>query len=287
MLGYLGPNGTFSHQAAMEWSEGKEEIKEFSTIYSVILAVEKGEIDRAIVPIENSIDGSINTTLDTLAFDVDLYITGEYILHISENLMVKKGVKKEDIKIITSHPQPIGQCSKLLSHEFADVKIEFADSTASAAKRVKESDGSVACIGSPNSAKIYDLDILCHDCGDDANNSTRFVIIEKTPNKTVTGHDKSSIVFAIDNKPGSLYSAIELLAKSGINMTKIESRPMKKELGKYVFFIDIDGNIDDASIYFALDKVRQNTFFYKFFYDFFHLLNLWIDSSGFTSNVPH
>ena len=153
MLGYLGPNGTFSHQAAMEWSEGKEEIKEFSTIYSVILAVEKGEIDRAIVPIENSIDGSINTTLDTLAFDVDLYITGEYILHISENLMVKKGVKKEDIKIITSHPQPIGQCSKLLSHEFADVKIEFADSTASAAKRVKESDGSVACIGSPNSAK--------------------------------------------------------------------------------------------------------------------------------------
>ena len=258
MLGYLGPNGTFSHQAAMEWSEGKEEIKEFSTIYSVILAVEKGEIDRAIVPIENSIDGSINTTLDTLAFDVDLYITGEYILHISENLMVKKGVKKENIKIITSHPQPIGQCSKLLSHEFADVKIEFADSTASAAKRVKESDGSVACIGSPNSAKIYDLDILCHDCGDDANNSTRFVIIEKTPNKTVTGHDKSSIVFAIDNKPGSLYSAIELLAKSGINMTKIESRPMKKELGKYVFFIDIDGNIDDASIYFALDKVRQN-----------------------------
>ena len=253
MLGYLGPNGTFSHQAAMEWSEGKEEIKEFSTIYSVILAVEKGEIDRASVPIENSIDGSINTTLDTLAFDVDLYITGEYILHISENLMVKKGVKKEDIKIITSHPQPIGQCSKLLSHEFADVKIEFADSTASAAKRVKESDGSVACIGSPNSAKIYDLDILCHDCGDDANNSTRFVIIEKTPNKTVTGHDKSSIV-----------SAIELLAKSEINMTKIESRPMKKELGKYVFFIDIDGNIDDASIYFALDKVRQNTFFYKF-----------------------
>ena len=108
MLGYLGPNGTFSHQAAMECSEGKEEIKEFSTIYSVILAVEKGEIDRAIVPIENSIDGSINTTLDTLAFDVDLYITGEYILHISENLMVKKGVKKENIKIITSHPQPIG-----------------------------------------------------------------------------------------------------------------------------------------------------------------------------------
>lgn len=264
MLGYLGPSGTFSHQAALEWSQGKEEIKEFSTIYSVILAVQNGEIEKAIVPIENSIDGSVNTTLDALAFDVDLYITGEYILHISENLMVKKGTKKEDIKIITSHPQPIGQCSKLLSHEFSDVKIEFAESTAFAAKRVKDSDGSVACIGSPNSAKLYGLDILCRDCGDDANNSTRFVIVEKTPNKSVTGHDKSSIVFAVENKPGGLYDAISLLAKSKINMTKIESRPMKKELGKYVFFIDIDGNIDDASIYFALDKVRQNTYFYKF-----------------------
>ncbi len=203
------------------------------------------------MPIENSIDGSINTTLDTLAFDVDLYITGEYILHISENLMVKKGVKKEDIKIITSHPQPIGQCSKLLSHEFADVKIEFADSTASAAKRKRIGRLCGVYRLTEQCKKFMTLIFLCHDCGDDANNSTRFVIIEKTPNKTVTGHDKSSIVFAIDNKPGSLYSAIELLAKSGINMTKIESRPMKKELGKYVFFIDIDGNIDDASIYFC------------------------------------
>lgn len=264
MLGYLGPSGTFSHQAALEWSQGKEEIKEFSTIYSVILAVAEGKIDRAIVPIENSIDGSINTTLDTLAFDVDLFITGEYILHISENLMVKKGTKKEDIKIITSHPQPIGQCSRLLTHEFADTEIQFTDSTAAAAKRVCESDGSVACIGSPNSAKLYDLEILRADCGDDINNSTRFVIIEKNPSTAVTDHDKSSIVFALDNKSGSLYKALELLAKEKINMTKIESRPMKDKLGKYVFFIDIDGNIDDADIYFALDKVRQNTYFYKF-----------------------
>ena len=264
MLGYLGPSGTFSHQAALEWSQGKEEIKEFSTIYSVILAVQEGKIDRAIVPIENSIDGSINTTLDTLAFDVDLFITGEYILHISENLMVKKGTKKEDIKVIASHPQPIGQCSRLLKHEFADVKIEFTDSTAAAAKMVCDGDGSVACIGSPSSAELYDLEILYPDCGDARNNSTRFVIIEKQPSKKVTDHDKSSIVFALDNKSGSLYKALELLAKEKINMTKIESRPMKDELGKYIFFIDIDGNIDDADIYFALDKVKQNTFFYKF-----------------------
>lgn len=264
MLGYLGPSGTFSQQAAIEWSQGREEIKEYSTIFSAILAVENGDIDRAIVPIENSIDGSINTTLDALAFDVDLFITGEYILHICENLMVKKGAKKEDIKIITSHPQPIGQCSRLLSREFEDVKIEFTDSSAAAAKRVSESDGSVACIGSPAGAELYGLDILYPDCGDDANNSTRFVIIEKTPATTVSEHDKTSVVFAVDNKPGSLYRALELLAKSKINMTSIESRPMKDKLGKYVFFIDIDGNIDDASIYFALDELRRNTYFYKF-----------------------
>jgi prephenate dehydratase len=264
MLGYLGPDGTFSHQAAMEWSQGKEEIKEFPTIYAAINAVENGSIDSAIVPIENSIEGSINATLDTLAFDVDLYIIGEHILHISENLMVKRGTKKEDIKIITSHPQPIGQCSHLLSREFGDTKIEFADSTAAAAKRVTESDGSIACIGSPSSAQLYDLDILYPDCGDDTNNSTRFVIVSKQPLTSVSGHDKTSIAFAIDNKPGSLYDAIKLLAKSKINMTKIESRPMKDELGRYVFFIDIDGNIDDATIYFALDQVRRNTYFYKF-----------------------
>ncbi len=264
MLGYLGPSGTFSHQAAMEWSQGKEDIKEFSTIYSVILAVSEGKIDRAIVPIENSIDGSINTTLDTLAFDVNLFITGEYILHISENLMVKKGTKKEDIKIIASHPQPIGQCSRLLKDEFADTKIEFTNSTAAAAKMVCEGDGSIACIASPNSAQIYDLEILYSDCGDARNNSTRFVIIEKQPKKTVTDHDKTSIVFALENKSGSLYNALEMLAKKNINMTKIESRPMKDKLGQYIFFIDIDGNIDDADIYFALDNVRQNTLYYKF-----------------------
>lgn len=264
MLGYLGPDGTFSHQAAMEWSQGREELKEFSTIYSAIHAVDSGVIDRAIVPIENSIEGSINTTLDALAFDVNLYITGEYVLHVSQNLMVKKGVKLEDIKVVTSHPQPIGQSSRMLAKELNYAKIEFADSTASAARIVEASDGTVACIGSPNLAELYNLEILIPDCGDEENNSTRFVIIEKNPSLAVSDHDKTSIAFTLENKPGSLYKALELFAASNLNMTKIESRPVKTELGTYVFFIDIDGNIDDATIYFALDKLRQNTEFYKF-----------------------
>ena len=264
MLGYLGPEGTFSHQAAIEWTNGSDDIKQFATISSLIKAVDREEIDKAIVPIENSVDGGINATLDTLAFDADVYITGEYVLHISQNLMVKKGTKKEDIKTIASISPAIGQCQNLLNSEFSGINIEYTNSSAAAALKVSESDGSVACIASPSAANLYGLEILYPDCGDDINNSTRFIIIEKHPSLVVTDHDKSSIAFTLANKPGSLYSALELLSQSNINMTKIESRPIKTELGKYVFFIDIDGNIDDATIYFALDKLRRSTDFYKF-----------------------
>lgn len=264
MLGYLGPHGTFSHQAALEWSNEKEELKEFSTIYSAICAVEDGTVDRAIVPIENSIEGSVNTTLDALAFDVNLYIVGEHVLHISQNLMIKKGASLEDIKLVLSHPQAIGQSSRMLSNQLSHAKVEFSDSTASAAKAVSYGDGTTACIGSPNLADIYNLEIAIPDCGDAENNSTRFVIVEKNPSREVSGHDKTSIAFTLENKPGSLYKALELFAASKLNMIKIESRPVKTELGTYMFFIDIDGNIDDATIYFALDKLRQNTEFYKF-----------------------
>ena len=263
MLGYLGPEGTFSHQAAAEWSHGGEELKEYKTIYAAIKAVDEGELDRCIVPIENSIEGSINTTLDMLAFDVNLYITGEYILHITQNLMVKPGMKEEDIRVITSHPQAIGQCARLLAEKFPDARIDFADSTSAGAKRAASGEEGVACIASPNSASIYGLDILYPDCGDDRNNSTRFVILEKSPSMRVTEHDKTSIAFTLEDKPGILFSTLAHLADDNINLKKIESRPIKNELGKYMFFIDIDGNIDNATIYFALDRLRRSTLFFK------------------------
>ena len=263
MLGYLGPEGTFSHQAALEWSQGREELKEYKTIYTAIKAVNDGEIDRCIVPIENSIEGSVNTTLDMLAFDVDLFITGEHILHITQNLMAAPGVRDEDIKTITSHPQAIGQCARLIAEKFPEAKIDFADSTSAGAKRAASGEKGVACIASPNSSAIYGLNILYPDCGDDNNNSTRFVILEKQKNMNVTDHDKTSIAFTLEDKPGILFSTLAHLADDNINLKRIESRPMKNELGKYMFFIDIDGNIDNATIYFALDRLRRNTLFFK------------------------
>ncbi len=263
-LGYLGPEGTFSHQAALEWSDGRYELVQYHSMPRLIEAVDAGETDAAIVPIENSIEGSVNATLDTLALEADVYITGEHILWIKENLLVKNGAAAEDIKLITSHPQPLGQCSKLLAEKFPEVRTESAASTSAAAQRTAESDGSVACIGSEASAALYGLDILIPDCADEHSNCTRFVIVEKNMSRHVTGHDKTSIAFTLENKPGALYGALKLFAGASINMVKIESRPLKDELGKYIFFIDVEGNIDDANIYFALEKLRGSTEYYKF-----------------------
>lgn len=264
MLAYLGPEGTFSHQAALDYSKGTEELVPFVNITELIKAVSDECVEKGIVPIENSIDGGINATLDTLAFDADVYITGEYVLHIGQNLLVKRGTKKEDIKVISSISPAIGQCCRILNSDFKNTEISYTNATAAAAKLTSDSDGSVACIASAAAAKIYNLDILIPDCNDEKNNSTRFIIIEKNKSRTVTEHDKTSFAFTLKNEPGSLYEALKLLADSKINMTKIESRPIKTQLGTYVFFIDIDGNIDNATIYFALDKLKRNTGFFKF-----------------------
>ena len=264
MLGYMGPEGTFSHQAALNVKAKGEKLSIFSNLYDVIHAVDKGKIKRGIVPIENSIEGSVNATMDSLALYADVYITGEYVLKISENIMVKKCTKKEDIKKIASHPQPIGQCSQILNKEFGSAEKIFTSSTAQAADMVSNGDGSVACVGPASLAEIYDLDILYPDCADVKSNSTRFVIIEKNPSSVVSENDKTSIAFSLDNRPGALYECIGLLAKDNINMLRIESRPYKDVLGKYIFLIDVEGNIDDAKIYFALDRIKNNTDFYKF-----------------------
>lgn len=263
MTGYLGPKGTFSHIAAGQFCTG-EKLKEYATIYSAIMAVEHGESNACIVPIENSIEGSVNATLDTIAFETDLYITGEYILKICQNLIVRPGTKKEDIKTIFSHPQAIGQCAKMLNNDFKNVKIHFTDSTAKAAESVSAGDGTSAAIASESCASLNSLEILIPDCGDDANNSTRFIRLEKEKSKTVSDTDKSSIAFTLENRSGTLYEALSVFEQYKINMIKIESRPVKTRLGQYIFFIDIDGNIDDVNIYFALESLRKKTTSFKF-----------------------
>jgi len=262
MFGYLGPVGTFSYMAVNLYTNNSKDIKEYSSIYKLIKAVHDGEIDSAVVPIENSIEGSVTSTLDMLASEEGLYICGEITLKVCENLIAKKGAKQENIKKIISHPQPIGQCQGMINECFPDVLIEYTESTAAAAKYIsKNEDMGIAMIGPSACADIYGLEILKKDCGDEKHNSTRFVELRKTQNQNNMIDAKTSLVFATEHKPGALYNILKIFSENNINMLKIESRPDKKGMGTYIFFIDIQGSIFDGRIADAWKQVKEKTIF--------------------------
>jgi prephenate dehydratase len=264
-IGYLGPKGTFSHEAANKYINGNDIyiLCDFNSINDILYAVQNGEIDEAIVPIENSLEGAINATLDMMAFEVDHKIKSELIIPIVENLLVKKGTKIDDIKSILSHPQPLGQCRKYINTKFPDAYTKVTNSTAGAAEEVASANGDCAAIGTFVAAQVYGLDILEKGIQDGDNNLTRFVIISAGECAKRTGRDKTSIVFSTDNKPGSLYRILDIFNLWDINMTRIESRPSKDKLGMYIFFIDIMGHKDDDDVKDALTMIKKKTSFFK------------------------
>lgn len=265
-IGFLGPIGTFSHEAVRHYVEPNEKLykcEPFNSIQEIVFALQEGKLDEAIVPIENSLEGAINITLDLLTFDVDLKIKNEVVRPIVHNLLVKKGTKKEDITFILSHPQPLGQCRKYLVDNFTGVNIVSLLSTAEAAQEVINSDGSKASIGSRAAAEIYGLDILYSEIQDGYCNCTRFLVLAKKYGVR-SGNDKTSIVFSTDNKPGCLYRILDIFNLFDINMSHIESRPAKEELGKYVFFLELNGHIEDENVKDALTLIKRKTSFYKY-----------------------
>ncbi len=265
-IGFLGPRGTFSHEAveAYQAETGKTyRLEEYSTIRDVLYSLKNGEVDEAIVPIENSLEGAVNITLDVLAKEEDLFIIDEFIIPINLNLVVKKGTTPENISIIMSHPQPLGQCRNYLARNFPDVVQMEENSTTAAARKVLDGEGTSAAITSNIAAKMYGLDVLHKNVQDVENNRTRFVVVGKSLS-AATGSDKTSIVFSTENKPGSLYKVLDIFSLWDINMTRIESRPSKNALGQYIFFIDIDGHINDQDVFDALTMVKRKTSFYKF-----------------------
>ncbi|MCR4435157.1 MAG: prephenate dehydratase [Clostridiales bacterium] len=264
-IGFLGPRGTFSQEALEKYTKKSPDYAsyDFTSIAEMIMAVENGEMDEAVVPIENSLEGAVNVTLDMMASEVNLLIKSEVIIPVSQNLLVKKGTKAGDIKRILSHPQPIGQCRKYINTRFPGVEIRVVYSTAGAAEEVAKGGGDSAAIGSSAAAEVYNLDILAQDIQDVNNNFTRFVVVSKEDSPR-TGWDKTSIVFSTDDKPGALYRVLDIFNLWDINMTRIESRPAKNQLGRYIFFVDISGYKEDEDIRDALTMVRRKTSFYKF-----------------------
>ena len=264
-IGFLGPKGTFSQEALLEYKKGDSDFVEcaYNTFAEIIYAVNEDEIDEGIVPIENSLEGAVNATLDTLAADVDLKIKAEIAIEVKQNLLVRKGTDINAIRHILSHPQPIGQCRNYLESNFNDAEIRFIYSTAEAAREVAQCNFNMAAIGSITAAKVYGLDIMAEGIQDSRNNFTRFVVVSKTAAKKAEAN-KTSIVFSSEDKPGSLYRVLDIFSLWDINMTRIESRPAKDKLGKYIFFVDLKGHIEDEDIRDALTMVQRKASFYKF-----------------------
>jgi len=263
-IGYLGPKGTFSQEALLKYAKDAEYTpKEFLSIGEILEAVDTRIIDEAVVPIENSIEGAVNATMDIMAMENDLRIKAEVIIPIREHLLVKKGAKLSGVKTVLSHPQPLGQCRRFLAKNFPDAIIKATNSTASAAEEVSKGTGDSAAIGSFEAAKAYGLEVAQRDIQDFDNNTTRFIVVGREDSKR-TGNDKTSIVFSTEDKPGSLYKILEIFNLWDINLSRIESRPAKNKLGSYIFFVDLSGHKEDDDLRDALEMVKRKTSFYKF-----------------------
>lgn len=252
--GYLGPEGTHTHAALIALGDGIESVS-FASIGDVFTAVERGKVDRGLVPIENSVQGSVNATLDALAFESDLEIQAEHIRDIHHALCVAPGVALEDITKIVSHPQASGQCRRWLTETLLGRPVEAANSTAEAVYAAVAEPG-IAAIGSRFAADLAGAEVLADSIEDFAGNQTRFVEIGVGLNPP-TGHDKTSLaLFMKKDRPGTLHMILSEFTYAQVNLTKIQSRPTRKALGDYMFFVDLAGHVDDENIRLALDCLR-------------------------------
>jgi prephenate dehydratase len=255
-VAFLGPPGTFSEEAALSQPDlAAGELVPIRSIPEVIAEVDQGRADVAVVPIENAIEGSVTATLDTLAFESshELLIQREIVLPIDMHLCAPPGTRLTDVTAVVSIPHATAQCREWLSRKLPGVDVEAANSTAEAARDVAEraqkgKKTGRAAISTALAAKLYGLEILAEDIEDHPDNETRFVVIGSgVPART--GHDKTTIVvFQSQDRPGSLLEILGEFAVRAVNLTKLESRPTKRGLGHYCFFMDCEGHICDELV---------------------------------------
>lgn len=256
---YLGPEATFTHMAAMTHFGRSASYVPRSNIRDIFDEVEKGACHYGVVPVENSIEGSINYTLD-LFFESELKICAEIYQAISHDLLSKTG-KLDDIKVIYSHPHVFPQCRKWLRKYLPEIKLEECSSTAHAARKASVDEESAAIAGR-EAAHMYNLQVVASKIEDIGRNITRFLVIGKDKVQR-TGKDKTSIMFATPHVPGALYKTLKPIAEAEINMVKLESRPTKHENWSYFFFVDIEGHIDDKKIKETVLKLKEICLYLK------------------------
>lgn len=267
-IAYLGPEGTFSEEAALLQAarDGGATLVPFSTFPALVSAVETGLADRAILPIENSLEGAISTTVDLLIDEAKLKIHDELVLAIRHNLIVVPGTQLSDIRYVASKPEVFGQCRRFLDRCLPAVQqIAALSSAAAVADIMAVGDRSRAAIGTVRAAELNSAEILARDIQDNDSNVTRFVVLG-WEDSAPTGHDKTSLCFTVRrNIPGALCDVLNDLSAANIQMTKVESRPMKSVLGDYYFLVDIEGHRSDPLIAETLERIIAKTSLLKIF----------------------
>lgn len=252
-VGYLGPVATFTHAACLQYFGASVKFISQKSISDVFDEVEKRKVDFGVIPVENSNEGMVTHTLDRFT-EFNSKICGEIYLPVSHCLINQTG-RFEDIKKIYSHPQPIAQCRKWLAANAPSIPVLDVASTALAAEMAVE-DPTIAAIASKNAANVYDLRVVEARIEDNLNNVTRFLVIGNVESKR-SGFDKTSILLSVKDEPGILYKMLEPFSKYGVNLTKIESRPLKKKAWEYIFFLDMDGHIEDDGIEKSLSELKS------------------------------
>jgi chorismate mutase/prephenate dehydratase len=252
-VAFLGPEATFTHLAGVKYFGHAAKFRPMETIEDTFIEVERGRTDYGIVPVENSIEGSVTSTLDSFV-KYNVKICGEVNLAISHNLVNQSGAI-EDIKLVASHSQPLAQCRQWLKKNLPDVPHQSVFSTSQAAQMAARDPG-VAAIASSLAIKTYQLQNVVAGIEDYRGNTTRFLLIGKE-SPSASGKDKTSLLVTLLDRPGSLYDALSILAQRDINLTRIESRPVKDEPGRYLFFMDMLGHMSDAGIREGCDCLRD------------------------------
>ena len=258
-VAFFGPKATFTHMAAMQHFGLSVELVPQKSIPAVFEEVEKGRAQYGVVPVENSTEGMVSHTLD-MFMESDLKINAEVLLEIHHYLLSRTG-RLEDVKKVYSHPQPIAQCRGWLADNLPNVPVVDVASTA-VASQIAAEDYSAAAIASEQAATLYDLKVVQARIEDQVNNFTRFLVIgKKVPEKG--GDDKTSLMFSVKDEVGILYRMLEPFSKRGINLSKIESRPLKRKAWEYIFFLDLAGHISDPTVADAVKELKDCCQFVK------------------------
>jgi prephenate dehydratase len=260
-VAYLGPPGTFTEDALREAAGASDlDAVPAPSVYAAIVSVDAGEADRAFVPFENSIEGAVRATLDTLAFDApDVALVGEHDFAVTHCLIARTELDLGEIEVVLSHPQGTAQCARFIRERLPGAEVRTAASTAEAVRIVSEADRPWAALGAASAAELYGCVVMLRGVEDEPDNVTRFVWIAPSgTDPEGEGQWRTSLIFSElgADKPGALVDALQAFSAQGVNLTRIESRPRRGGLGRYMFFNDLEGGVSDEPVARAIEELR-------------------------------